>query len=87
VDTGELAYSPFTILERGGLLVGVIGIASSIVDKVMPHQFSDGLRFTSGSDELPGYIKQLQLERVDLIIVISHLGFPQDMKWRERCGV
>ena len=27
--TGELAYSPFTILERGGLLVGVIGIASS----------------------------------------------------------
>lgn len=78
--TGELAYSPFTILERGGLLVGVIGIASSIVDKVMPHQFSDGLRFTSGSDELPGYIKQLQNERVDLIIVISHLGFPQDMK-------
>ena len=33
-----------------------------------------------GSDELPSYIKQLQEERVDLIIVISHLGFPQDMK-------
>ena len=88
VNTGELAYAPFTILERGGLLVGVIGIASSIVDKVMPHQFSDGLRFTSGREELPFYIMQLQQERVDLIIVISHLGFPQDMKLaREVQGV
>jgi sulfur-oxidizing protein SoxB len=78
-DTGERAFAPYTILERGGILVGVIGIASNIVDKVMPDHFSQGLRFTLGREELAGCIRQLQQERVDLIIVVSHLGFPQDM--------
>jgi len=77
--TGELAFPPFALLERGGLLVGVIGIASNIVDKVMPSSFSQGLRFTSGREELPRYIDRLRQERVDVIIVVSHLGFPQDM--------
>jgi len=79
-NSGELTFAPFTILEKGDLLVGVIGIASNIVDKAMPAHFSEGLRFTLGREELTGYIRQLQEERVDLIIVVSHLGFPQDMK-------
>ena len=79
-DSGELAFAPFTIIEKGGLKVGVIGIASNIVDKTMPAHFSQGLRFTIGKEELSGYIRQLQAERVDLIIVISHLGLPQDMR-------
>ncbi|VVB71514.1 Uncharacterised protein [uncultured archaeon] len=78
-NTGDLVFPPFTVLERSGLLVGIIGIASNIVDKVMPDHFSKGLSFTLGREELPLYIKEMQHERVDLIIVISHLGFPQDV--------
>jgi sulfur-oxidizing protein SoxB len=81
--TGDLVFPPFTIIEKSGLLVGVIGIASNIVDKVMPASFGEGLRFTLGRDELPGYVKQLRRERVDLIVVLSHLGFPQDVKLAE----
>jgi sulfur-oxidizing protein SoxB len=79
-DSGELVFAPFTILEKGGLLVGVIGIASNIVDKAMPAHFSEGLSFTLGREELAGCIRELQEERVDLIILVSHLGFPQDMR-------
>lgn len=79
-SSGNLAFAPSTIIEKNGLLVGIIGIASNIVDKTMPPSYSEGLRFTIGREELPLEMERLRRERVDLIIVISHLGFPQDVK-------
>ncbi len=79
--TGKSFLPPYSINEVGGLRVGVIGIASNIVDKTMPPHFSEGLRFTDGREELPGIIQRVRLkERADLVVVLSHLGFPQDMK-------
>lgn len=79
--TGELAYPAFTAIERNGVRVGIIGIAATILDKTMPPHFSEGLRFTLGNEELPGHIRTLrERERVDLVVVLSHLGFPQDVK-------
>jgi S-sulfosulfanyl-L-cysteine sulfohydrolase len=79
--SGSLYFRPYTIVEAAGLRVGVIGIASNIIDKTMPPAFSKGVRFTLGREELPGYVAQLRdQERVDLVIVLSHLGFPQDMQ-------
>jgi 2',3'-cyclic-nucleotide 2'-phosphodiesterase (5'-nucleotidase family) len=47
----------------------------------MPKHFSEGLYFTLGNKELPLYIKQLrESEKVDLIVVLSHLGYPQEIK-------
>ena len=87
--TGDLAFEPYTVLESGGLRVGVIGIAATIVDKVMPASFSEGIYFTLGNEELPRYIDRLrQEEKVDLIVVLSHLGFPQEIKLaREVAGI
>lgn len=80
-DTDSLVYEPYTIVEAGGLRVGAVGVAATIVDKVMPASFSEGLYFVLGKEELPGYIARLrQEEKVDLVVVVSHLGFPQEMK-------
>ena len=79
--SGKLVFPPFRIIELKGLRVGIIGIAATIVDKTMPKNFSKGIYFTLGNKELPGYIKQLrENEKVDLIIVLSHLGYPQEIK-------
>ncbi len=79
--TGEAFLPPYTMQEVGGLKVAVIGIASNIIDKTMPPHFSEGLRFTDGREELPGFIERVRLrENADLVVVLSHLGFPQDMK-------
>jgi sulfur-oxidizing protein SoxB len=83
-SSGNLVFPPFQVVERGGLSVGVIGIADTIVDKTMPKHFSEGIYFTLGNKELPHYIKQLrENEEVDLIVVLSHLGFPQEVKLAE----
>lgn len=79
--TNELIFPPYIVKALDGLRVGLIGIASNIVDKTMPASYSEGVRFTLGREELPAVIDKLRTrEHVDLIILISHLGFPQDMK-------
>jgi 2',3'-cyclic-nucleotide 2'-phosphodiesterase (5'-nucleotidase family) len=80
-ETNKPVFQPYVLKEIGGLRIGLIGIASNIVDKTMPPSFSDGIYFTLGKDELPSVIHVLRSkEKVDLIVLISHLGFTQDMK-------
>lgn len=79
--TGERPFPPYRVTDTGGLRVGLVGIASNIVARTMPPAYSAGLRFTLGRQELPAIIDELRArERVDLVVLISHLGFPQDMK-------
>ena len=79
--TKKLLFPAFSVKEIGGLRIGIVGIASNIVDKTMPPSFSAGLHFTLGREELPSIINVLRTqEKVNLVVLISHLGFPQDMK-------
>lgn len=80
-ESGEHVFPSYTIVERAGLRIGVIGIAAHIVDKTMPAHFSEGIYFTLGNEELPALIKKLREEKdVDLVVVLSHFGFPQEVK-------
>ena len=79
--TEKLSYQPYIVKEIGNLRIGLIGIASNIVDQVMPSSYSEGLTFTLGREELPSIIDILQSqENVDFIVLISHLGFPHEMR-------
>jgi S-sulfosulfanyl-L-cysteine sulfohydrolase len=80
-ETDELVFDPYVVIEAGSLRVGVIGVAATIIDKTMPLSFSTGVYFTLGNEELPGYVRKLrQEEKVDLVVLVSHLGFPQELK-------
>ncbi len=80
-ETDELPFLPTLMLERGGIKIGIIGIAAYIIDKTFPARVSEGLYFTLGKTELPRHIKHLrEKESAELIVVLSHLGFPQDCK-------
>lgn len=80
-ETKQPLFPSSIIKEIGGLRIGVVGIASNIIDKTMPPSYSEGIYFTLGKEELPSIIDMLRTqEKVDLIVLLSHLGFPQDMK-------
>lgn len=83
-QTGHLFFAPSRILLCAGLHVGVIGLASNIIDKTMPPKFSEGLAFTLGLKELPFQIRQLKAQGAELIVLLSHLGYPQDMELLRR---
>ena len=76
---GGLLLKPYTIVSAGEIKVGVVGICSNIIDKTMPKHFSEGLKITSGLNELPRYIEKMKSEGANLIILLSHNGFPQDV--------
>lgn len=78
--SGDLFMPAATIVERAGLRIGLIGLACPIVDKTMPPQFSEGLRFEIGVKELGAHVMQMR-PHVDLLIVLSHVGFPQDVQF------
>jgi 2',3'-cyclic-nucleotide 2'-phosphodiesterase (5'-nucleotidase family) len=79
--TKQLLFPPYSVKEIGGMRIGLVGIASNIIDKTMPPSYSEGLEFTLGREELPAIVNVLRTqEKVALIILISHIGFPQDMK-------
>jgi 2',3'-cyclic-nucleotide 2'-phosphodiesterase (5'-nucleotidase family) len=81
---GRRPFPATRVVERAGLRIGLVGLAAEIVDDVMPPEYSGGLTFTHGRAELPRIIDQLREEdRADLVVLISHLGFPQDMKLLE----
>ncbi|MBU4527079.1 MAG: bifunctional metallophosphatase/5'-nucleotidase [Hoeflea sp.] len=65
--------------RAGGLAVGVIGIAATILDKTMPANFVTGLRFTDGIVETRTEAARLRADGADLVLVLSHLGYSQDL--------
>ena len=77
----ERVFPPYRMVERNGLRIAIIGVAATIVDKTMPASFSSGISFTLGRDELPLVIERVRNEeRADLVIVLSHLGLPQELQ-------
>lgn len=79
-DTDELVFPPYIIKEVKGVKFGILGIAATIIDKTMPKHFSEGIYLTLGNEELPKYIKELKEKGADLIMLNSHLGFPQELQ-------
>lgn len=77
---GSLFTTPWTMLERKGRRIAVIGLACPIVDKTMPPSYSEGIRFSIGNEELPGHIRDARADGAELVVVLSHVGFPQDVK-------
>lgn len=80
-DNQKRFFEPYIVKEINGLKLGIIGIASNVVGANMEPSFSEGLEFTLGKKELIELIPVLkEKENVDLVIMLSHLGFPQEMQ-------
>ena len=69
------------IREVAGVRVGLLGVTSPIVIERMPRHFGQGLRFADPVEALPRHVHELrEKDKVDLVVLISHMGLPQDMK-------
>jgi S-sulfosulfanyl-L-cysteine sulfohydrolase len=75
---GELLLPPYIVKQCGDLNIGIIGICSNIINNTIPSHFSEELKVTDGKDELPRYINEVRDKGADIVILLSHNGFPQD---------
>lgn len=80
-ETGEKEFEPCLVREIGGVRVGFVGVTSPIVTQTMPRPMGLGLRFVEPVEALPKAIFKLRHEQnAELIVVVSHVGFPQEVK-------
>ncbi|MBS8266056.1 bifunctional metallophosphatase/5'-nucleotidase [Mesobacillus boroniphilus] len=78
-NTNETFMKPLIIKEFEGVKVGVIGLTYPYVDETMPESFSKGLAFSRGVEETRDCVEELK-GKVDLIVLLSHMGLPLDVE-------
>ena len=78
--TKRLMFKPAMVLNRSGLKVGIIGAASNIIRSNMPEVFWRGADFTDSIKEAAVQARRLREQGADLVVLLSHLGYPQDIE-------
>ncbi len=70
--------APWTVLERGGEQVGIIGL----ITEEAPSISSPGpnVHFSSVAQALKGAVADLQAMGIDKIIALGHIGYGRDME-------
>ena len=77
----ELIFEPYTIQEKGGAKIGIIGQAFPFTSTANPKEFTEGWSFGIRPETLQDYVNELRKEhKVDCVVVISHDGFSVDQE-------
>ena len=77
----ELIFEPYTIQEKGGAKIGIIGQSFPFTSTANPKEFTQGWSFGLRMDTLQGYVNELRNEhKVDCVVVLSHDGFSVDQE-------
>lgn len=68
---------PFTVLERGGMRVGVVGVTT--VDAAVTSSPGPRLRFGEPRAALAGAVAGARAAGAEVVVALSHLGLPMDL--------
>lgn len=80
-DYEELIFEPYTIEERGGAKIGIIGQSFPFTSTANPKEFTQGWSFGLRLDTLQKYVDELRNKhKVDCVVVLSHDGFSVDQE-------
>ncbi|OHD33930.1 MAG: hypothetical protein A2Y31_12400 [Spirochaetes bacterium GWC2_52_13] len=75
IDTGEPAVPPYTIVERDGLRIAVLGLITPYIPKWLPQNLYEGVRFDDMVDTAAKWIPIIEeKENPDLIVGLFHAG-------------
>ena len=77
----ELIFEPYTIEEKGGAKIGIIGQSFPFTSTANPKEFTEGWSFGLRLETLQEYVNELKNEhKVDCVVVLSHDGFSVDQE-------
>lgn len=83
-QTGTRVLPPYTITEKAGIKIGIIGFTTERGPKVIGAEVVQGFRFTKGDQEMAEFVPLLRdVEKVDLLVVISELGLANNIRLAE----
>lgn len=75
---------PYAILERGGMSIGIIGLAPDLSYNVS-KSISSRIPQLDPVESINKYAAELKSKGCDLVILLSHQGYPEDQENAARC--
>ena len=76
----EPAYDPYTMFERGGVKIAVIGQAFPYLPVANPRWMFPGLSFGIRQDRLAEMVQEVRDGGAECVVLLSHNGFDVDRK-------
>lgn len=71
----EPYFTPYTIIERGGIKIAVIGLTNANIKKWLSPSLYEGIEFSEVIPVLERYIKKIRrTESPDILVVAIHAG-------------
>lgn len=70
---GELLVKPYVIKDFGDIRVGIIGVVTEETEVLEPL-YLNGIKFLNAVESVQKYVDLLK-DKVDVIVVLSHLGY------------
>ena len=84
-NTGEPYYAPYTMLQRDGFKIAVLGLLTPYVVTWVPDRLRPGLRFESSEAAAAHWVKVIrEKEHPDFVVGLFHTGWePQEQNLPE----
>ncbi|MFZ7158458.1 bifunctional UDP-sugar hydrolase/5'-nucleotidase UshA [Avibacterium gallinarum] len=80
--TGDLLVNPYTILDKQGLKIAVVGLTTEDTAKLGNPEFMSAVRFERPAESAKTVLAELaKNEQPDLKIALTHMGFYPDAKY------
>ncbi|MEM1344661.1 MAG: thiosulfohydrolase SoxB [Pseudomonadota bacterium] len=80
----EPAYEPYTLFERGGARIAVIGQAFPWMPIANPSWMFPGLSFGIREERVQEMVDEVRAEGAQAVVLLSHNGFDLDRKMASR---
>jgi len=77
VKNGEPYFEPFTIIERNGIRVAVMGLVTPGIPGWLPEILYEGIEFTDMVEAASKWMPVIKKENPDLIIGLFHAGWDE----------
>lgn len=75
--TGKSLFEPYTVIERGGLRIGILGVSE--VDTVELADVRERLEALDPVETVKRYLPELR-EQADVVILLSHVGLVNERR-------
>ncbi|MBE0538521.1 MAG: bifunctional metallophosphatase/5'-nucleotidase [Ignavibacterium sp.] len=75
IKTNESYFKPYTIIERGGVKIAVLGLITPAIPQWLPEKIWSGIRFDDMIETAQKWVKKIrETEQPDLMIGLFHAG-------------
>jgi 2',3'-cyclic-nucleotide 2'-phosphodiesterase/3'-nucleotidase len=78
VKTGKPYFKPYTIIDKDGIKVAVLGLVTASIPEWLPSELYSGIEFRNMVETARQWMPEIQNQKPDIIVGLFHSGFNKE---------